>query len=244
MTIFVQNGKDRREVLSLAPFLRFALHTKSLMRKSLDGLRPELHCHWYEWGIGKGVTHVKDAVTIFATPQKLMSGLHAKLIQGFPNVDPHPLCYDPKNLIYGFGGFIRWVYFTDPNDAELQHGVFGIDWAPTQSIKLGVAPTMIVTSQIARIVQNHGIPSQAELALLNWQMVEPIFIRTWRKQMKLITLSDWCEKGLKLFGPSGVYCPVCGLRTFEQPNTYCFRCGNNRRQILQGDDHGLEACLW
>ena len=244
MTVFVQSNEDRREVLSLAPFLHFALLTKSIMKEDLNGLKPELHCHWYGWGIGKGVTHVQDTTTIFATPHKLKSGLHADLVQGFPNVDPYPLCYDPNNLIHGFGGFIRWVYFTDPNDTQLQHGVFGIDWAPSQSIKLGVAPTMIVVSQIARIVQNQGIPSQAELVLLNWQMLEPMFIRTWRKQMKLITLSDWCERGPKLFGPSGVHCPVCGLRTFEQPNTFCFRCGKSRRQILQGDDHGLEACLW
>ncbi len=241
MSVFVQTGEDRREVSSLVPFLGHALLTQSIMKENSHGLKPGFHCHWYEWGIGKGVTHWQDAITIFATPNKLKSGLHADLIQDFQNVDPYPLCYDQENLVHGFGGFIRWVYFSDPNDTQLQHGVFGIDWAPSQSIKLGVAPTMLMVNRITHFVRSHGIPPHAELVLLNWQMLEPVFIRTWREQTDLFTLNDWCERGSKLFGPSGVHCPVCGLRTFVQHNTYCFRCGSKRKNILQGEINGLEA---
>ena len=122
MSIYIQTGKDRRVVPSLRPFLRESLSQRMVMDPTQMNPRDVALCPWVGWGIGKGIPHLQDDVSVFAVPSQLKSGLHGELVKGFLG---YPL--DPYKD--GFNGFIRWVYFADPLDHMGRSGVLGIDWS-------------------------------------------------------------------------------------------------------------------
>lgn len=240
MSIFVQRGQDRREVPSLRPFLRDSLAHRMVMDPTHMRPQDAAHCAWVGWGIGKGVTHVRDDVSVFATPDELRNGLHAELVQGFPNVDPLPLCYDAQGHVHGFGGFVRWVYFANPNDAACHSGVFGIDWSPGRPLAIGVAPSFHIITKIAQRACSHGVACSTEVALLNWRMIEPPEATAWRYRWGLRSIGDWIERAPRLFAPAGSLCTTCGENALHEAS-YCFECGAGPYRGTQEVRHGLEV---
>lgn len=235
MPIFVQRGEDRREVPSLLPFLRESLALGAVMDPSQMRAEDAANCAWVGWGIGKGVTSVERDVSVFGIPHELKSGLHAELVQGFPGVDPFPLCYDAQGHVHGFGGFVRWVYFADPIGPDNGCGVFGIDWSPKQPRAIGVAPTLHTIVSIAARACAHGVPIGSELVLLDWKMLEHPVLRQWRHARELVTLADWAFKAQGLLAPAGRICATCLNETiFAAEDHYCFMCG-------QEVHHGVEV---
>lgn len=212
---------------SLHPHLSRSLEAHHLMDASRMREEDTTHCRWIDWGMSKGVTHPYLGISILAQLHDLPRGLHAELVADFPNVDPYPLCYDEDHHILGFGGFVRWLHFTDPQDPN-GPGIFGIDWSLACRPTSGVATTMRCAVDVVRAVVVHGIHPRAEVALLNWHMCEDVWMTQWRQQNKLTHAYQWCERGLGLLAPQGTHCPRCGLNTFDRPANFCVRCGHNQ----------------
>jgi len=184
-----------------------------------------LVCRWIGWGMSKGVTHVERNLSILAQRDDLPRGLHAELVAEFVDeVDPYPLCYDEKNHQKGFGRFTRWVAFTNPQDPK-GPGIFGIDWSLICRPTSGVATSMRQVLTIVQTLLHHGLHPQTEIVLLNWRMSEDIFVRSWRYEHGLITAEDWVYLAPVLLAPKGHHCPHCGMKTFENGNKFCYRCG-------------------
>lgn len=237
MAMFVQCGEDRRPVPSLRPFLHHAINRPDCPNFIMDPAQMDpadvAGCAWIGWGIAKGVTHVREDVSVLAVPDELRSGLHAELIQGFPHTDPFPLCYDTREHVNGFGGFVRWVYFADPVDTARRGGVFGIDWSPNEPLTIGVAPSLHTVAKVAARALLHGIPPGAELALLNWKMLETPELARFRRRSGLGTVHSWVRLAPARLAPVGVICPKCTSRTFTTDERFCYRCGTNPRQKEQ-----------
>ncbi len=222
--LFIRRGRKRFACDSLAPFLTASLETTHRMDREQMGVDDQKHCRWIGYGISKGVTHPDERLTVFGVPEKLASGLHGKLIQGFEHipVDSTPLCYEPTSP-RGFNGFIRWVFLTDPHRV---HDVLGIDYSLMLSPKSGVAIDMPTVAKIVDVLVRQGIAPGVEVALLNAKMCEPEALRAWRRFKKLVTVRDWSERGQTLFHPPGPFCPRCGMATLLKPtDTYCSHCG-------------------
>lgn len=220
--VYIQTQKERMRVLSLAPYLSHSLNSESIMDASLMRKEDISDCRWLGFGIGKGVTNPKKNFSVYALSNDARSGLHADLLRDRDDVDPFPLCYDQYLHKRGFGGFIRWVYFADPQGGS---GVFGIDWSIVARPKSGVANSMVAVFRVAETVIYHGIPPDAEVALLNARMCEENAVRAMRESAGLYALSDWVKKGNSLFWILGDYCPRCGLKTRKTGAMFCFRCG-------------------
>lgn len=237
MAIFVQRGEDRRIVSTLRPYLRQSLNGSGRPHMVMDPAQMDpvdvAECTWVGWGIAKGVTHVREDVSVLAVPDALQSGLHAELIQGFPHTDPFPLCYDARGHVNGFGGFVRWVYFSDPADAECRGGVFGIDWSPNEPLTIGVASSLHTVARVAARALLHGIPPGAGLALLNWKMLETAALARFRRRSGLGTIHSWVRLAPTRLAPVGMICPKCTSRTFTTDERFCYRCGTDPRQKEQ-----------
>ncbi len=222
--IFIQRGEERTAVPSLAPYLEASLQASQCMDQRKMHPASVQGCRWVGYGIGKGVTHPRRNITVFAIPQELTSGLHGDLVQGFDEVpvDPTPFCYESSATI-GFGGFVRWVLFADPKRTQ---NILGIDFSLVVNEHAGVATTVLRILQTVETIACHGIASHTEIALLNTRMREPHSLFAWRKRCRLLTLQDWLDKGPILFQKPGIHCPRCGLRTLNDPTAvYCSRCG-------------------
>lgn len=222
--LFIRRGRKRFACDSLTPFLTASLETTHRMDR--EQMRPEdrKDCRWIGYGISKGVTHPREGVSVFGIPEKLASGLHGKLIQGFEHipVDSTPACYEPT-APHGFNGFIRWVFFTDPYRV---HDVLGIDFSLMLSPTSGVAIDMLTVAKTVAVLATQGISPQVEVALLNAKMCEPEGYRKWRKLEQLVTVHDWSERGQTLFRPDGTHCPRCGAETLsDRATVYCTHCG-------------------
>ena len=231
MPAFLFTHGVRVEVLSLHPHFARSIEAGHLMDPSR--MRPEdvSQCPWIGWGMSKGVTHPDRDLSILAHKDSLDRGLHAELVAEFTDeVDPYPLCYDEKNHQKGFGGFTRWVAFTDPQNPK-GPGVLGIDWSLACRPTSGVATSMW---QIMRVVQTalpHGLHPQSEIALLDWRMSEDEFVKAWRYETRLVTAEDWVSRASTLFVPMGHHCLRCGMKTFERKNKFCFRCGTPSQNL-------------
>lgn len=219
----------RQLVDSLAPFVRTPLQTKSLIDPNL--LMPAVRqgYPWIGWGIGKGVTHLREDISVFAIPKEQRSGLHSHLVQGLDHVDPPELCYKPEH-IHGFGGFIRWIYLSCPIDAS--QDVVGIDWG------IGLRPTSGITTSVLSVavlchnMMRHGVLEKTRVALLDPNLCEITFNHEMIQSLGLFTIGDWARSASTHFRIGSDYCPRCGLRTFEtQANRFCYRCAANPHTI-------------
>lgn len=231
MEIFVLREKYRQSVSSLAPFLRESLLQGCVMDPTVMAEEDRKHCRWLEFGIGKGVTGVRSRVSVYGVPGRMKRGLHGELMQGFPNVDPVPRCYDEDHAL-GFSDFVRWVYFADPADVR---GVLGVDWSLSARPTAGIAHTMLRVCAVAEICLVHGIPADDELVLLNCRMVEDSFAFDVRRMLGLRSVRDWAERGFDVFGEGSPHCPRCGLATLAIDSAFCFRCGC-KPQLIKKED--------
>lgn len=230
--VYIQKDADRRLVPSVEPFLRNSLLSgKCLMDPAQMDTESAAACKWLGWGIGKGVTHLRDNVSVFGIPDTFISGLHGELVQGFNDVDPVPTCYEDDHE-KGFGGFIRWVYFVHPTDSN--QNVFGIDFSPLMPNTGGVAVCLNAALRTAEVASRHGIPLDCQIALLDWDMTEPRFLTQWRETNELSTLGSWITKGQGLFAPHGSICPSCLESTFESTHNFCYLCGKDPNNIQGG----------
>ena len=147
--IYLHTGDGRREVTSLGPYLGRSLGLGMMMDTAVMCPEDIAGCRWIGFGIEKGVTSVAEDTTVFAIPKEMKHGLHAELVEGFPNLDPFPLCYDMAKHLRGFGAFIRWAYFADPMGGP---GVLGVDWSLSARPTGGVATTasVVVSMMLAK----------------------------------------------------------------------------------------------
>ncbi|MDO8425540.1 MAG: hypothetical protein Q7T01_03430 [bacterium] len=218
---FVQTYGHRTSVPSLATFLRRSLTQGARMNATIMQAHDVAECRWLGYGIGKGVTDPNAGITVFSPgsgPET--QGLHGELIQGFPFVDPTPLCYEDTH-VFGFGTFLRWVYFADPQGGP---GVLGVDFSLTERQTAGVATSMLAVARCAAALAGSGIPPDAELVLLNWRMCEPVRLTALRHTEQLITLRDWA-RAVPHFASGGTHCPRCGLHTLHAWVPFCNQCG-------------------
>ena len=221
--VFLQRGTTRLAVPSLEPFLASSLASEHRMDPERMAPEDRRACRWLGYGIGKGVTHPKHGLSVFAVPETLVSGLHGELVQGFGGipVDPTPACYEP-GADPGFGGFIRWVLFADPGRTR---DILGIDFSLGLQERAGVANAMLTVAATARTLRTHGIPAGTEVVLLDAKMREPTELGDWRAANRLISVADWSD-GLPRFLSGGNQCPRCGLQTLDDPHAiFCARCG-------------------
>ncbi|MCX6714307.1 MAG: hypothetical protein NTX72_00650 [Candidatus Uhrbacteria bacterium] len=236
--IYVHPGTKRVPVKSLTPHLRTPFEKNFLMDASVMTPEDALTCPWVGYGTGKGVTHLFKDISVFMIPNKMKSGLHGEMVQGFKGVDPIDLCYLDSHKL-GFGGFVRWMYFSDPQDSKTEHGVFGLDWSLVHTLTSGIATSMLIAQIIIERAHRHGIPGNARVALMNPVMCEPVYLTEWKQENNLLTVNDWVKKGMQFFAEEGTHCPKCGLFTFEKPRRFCYRCGANRQNTIQEVCHGV-----
>ncbi len=223
MAAFIQRGASREPISSLAPYLSASLTSGHRMEAERMREDERKDCRWIGFGIGKGVTHPRAGITVFAVPRDLVSGLHGELIQGFDGIetDPTPGCYEP-DADPGFGGFVRWVLFADPDG---RRDVLGVDFSLALTDRGGVATAMLTVAEVAAVVMAQGMKPKTEVALLNCRMCEPAELAEWRRENGLATLDDWAAKR-DVFLRSDCFCPRCGLPLPEGDSAdFCGRCG-------------------
>ncbi len=220
--IFIWQG-TRNRVSSLKDAL-FSSHEVegSVMVPELMRQEDASTCRWVRFHIVKGVTNPTSHITVCGIPEEMFSGMHALLVEGLPDVDPAPLCYD-NNHIKGFGDFTRWVFFKNSSG---ENHFFGVDFSLELKPTSGVATSFQKISAVVETAVRHGLPQETEVALLNWRMCEPEYLTKVRCDAGLITASDWITKGRKLFSQKSAWCPRCGQKTLDRnPSEYCYLCG-------------------
>jgi len=228
--------QTRQRILSLAPYLRIPLEHGSLIDPNLLVSSVRQGYPWVGWGIGKGVTHLRNDISIFAVPKEQKSGLHSHLIQGFPNVDPPELCYKP-NHIHGFDGFIRWIYLSHPHDAK--QDVLGIDWGIGPRATSGITTSVLSIAILCQNVIRHGMSPKTRVALLDPNLSEITFNRSMIESHCLFTVQDWAQSASCVFHVRSLYCPRCGLKTFSSASyRFCYRCGADPNLVHKEVYHG------
>ena len=227
--VTVQTATQQLRVPSLVPYLHRSLDLGMTMDYAAMDPRDEMLCHWVGFGIGKGVTHPVLGLTRFAVPNELRRGIHAELLAGRIDVDPYPKCYDEEQHDKGFGAWVRWTYFADPDGGP---GTLGIDFSIACRPTAGVATTMLTVATVVRAAAAAGIPEDAEVALLNPRMCEEPFHYVLRIELELLTVNDWITHAAARFGPKGTYCLRCGLATRTRGVRFCNRCGCKFAVIL------------
>lgn len=232
-------NQTRRPVSSLAPYLRIPLQNGSLIDPNRLDPAVRQGYPWIGWGIGKGVTHLRKDISVFAVPKEQQSGLHSHLVQGLENVDPPELCYKP-NHIHGFGGFIRWIYLSCPTDAS--QDVIGVDWGIGPRPTSGITTSVLSVAVLCRNILHHGISPTTRVALLDPNLSEITFNREMIETHQLFTIQDWARSESTAFCVESKFCPRCGLRTFKnRQHRFCYRCGANpqtvRKEVYDDQPH-------
>lgn len=217
--------KTRTHIDSLTPYLRIPLDLGVRMDATLMKPQHRKQCPWIGYGILKGVTHPKKEISVIGfVPSRggEISGLHGALIQSFSGVDSVPQCYDKgkKRMVHGFGGFIRWVYFSDPEGGP---GVFGIDFSLALTQIEGVAISVQAAAEVMNVAIAHGIPKNAQGVLLRWNMCPHSSTTDMCQTRGFLTVRDWTKKTPKLL-TSKTMCPRCGLSR-DPLFVFCVHCG-------------------
>ncbi len=219
--ILLQIGDTRRVLTSLSEALVYSPIT---LRMEPGRMRvvDRKACRWLDYGIIKGVTQPEWDISVCAQPEQMIRGLHGELVQGFAQVpvDSVRRCYRADHR-FGFGGFVRWVYFV----RQEQHGFVGIDWSYVLRPTAGVAHSMRRVWQTVQVLARHGVPLLTEVVLLNARMCEPRNLEAWRMSEQLITVHDWTLRGKKMFNLHSEWCPRCGHRTHDKEAVFCRMCG-------------------
>ena len=212
-----------------------AVMDASLMRPDEVGA-----CRWIGCAFRKGVTHPRRGISVLATGDDALSGLHGTLIQPFGNVDPTPRCYD-RDAPVGFGGFVRWVLFTGTSVplGDRRRAILGIDWSPGDLPTIGVGTSALEVALVAKAIDRSIANGDDELALLTPRMTEEEIMREWRTTEKLVTVQHWSD-AVDRFSPGTEFCPACGQRTFSDPTyRFCHQCGADPHHVWR--HHGLET---
>jgi len=229
--IYRQVGIRRRRIRSLGLLEKEPFREDCTMDADRMDAKTRKRCRWLGFGIWKGVTHPERDISVFAAPDRLKSGLHGELIQGFRGipVDQTPTCYEAGQK-HGFNGFVRWSFFNHP---EAERAIIGIDSSYYVAWNGGVAHTMCRLTEVACALARHELSHQCEVVLLDWRMTEHPRLETLRHELDLVTLGDWITKGPQLFMSPGPHCPRCGFRTFEEiSRRFCSLCGCDPRVVL------------
>ena len=194
-TIYLWNEK-RLRVRSLVPHLFDSLQVAGA-RMNPDIMNPEHRatCRWLHYGIGKGVTCPESRVTVFGIPEKPLAGLHGQMVQGFCHVDPAPLCYDEKH-VEGFGSFVRWVFFADPNRTK---NFLGINFSLALRKTSGVATSFARVYEVASTLVVEGVPPMTEVMLLDSDMCETDYLEKVRQTAKLVSIKMITTNSLYIF---------------------------------------------
>ena len=219
---FLMRKGVKTSIPSLAEHVRDSLLDDE-SRMDRGAMRPHeaATCRWVGFGLGKGVTSLSRDISVFGVPGKMGSGWHAELVKEFPEVDPAPLCYEPKHT-KGFADFARWVYFANPAGTG---DIIGVDFGLKERATAGVAETMYRVAQLAKAGLRHGLPAATELVLLHPRMIELPELTQLRQSLGLIRVVDWATNGEQLFAPlAGSRCPACGLNTRGPEYRFCYRC--------------------
>ncbi len=228
-TIYIADGAGRRQVDSLKPYLQWKVTRGPRMQTGLMRRDEAKTCEWLGHGFRKGVTHPEKNITVFLASDTAEPGVHAKLIADFSGVDPHPRCYWPVRHKLGFGGFIRWVYFSDPRG---KRDFTGADWSLVARSTAGILTSFLSVEKFARALVQSGIDEKIELVLLNCRMRENSIIRGTRAKLGLQTLSDWFDRAPKLFRRGSGICPRCGQNILLR-EIFCHSCGCRPRLIYE-----------
>ena len=192
--VFIQVGDKRTAVRNFHTVLHTAFDRGQIVHPEPED---KYHSPWIGYGYAKGVTHHKRPISVLGLPTEMKRGLHGKLIQGFPNVDDRVRCYEP-DAEKGFGGFIRWAYFIDPNDPHCAQGVFGVDYSPGGNMFRGIANNFSTVARVVRTAGAHGIPNGAAVVLLDPHLCEPPAFTQWRENQNLVSVSDWIRYAIAL----------------------------------------------
>lgn len=230
MTILFLIARDARsEVASLQPYLRMSLGRGLRMDASRMKPRERKTCPWVGFGILKGVTNIESNTSIIGFPVYSspddQSGFHSKLIRGLSHVDPCPQCYDPNKARYGFGGYIRWAYFADPDRG---HGYLGIDFSLAASPLIGVATSVEMVHRCMTVLMQHGIPGRTTGVLLEWNMCEHPNAMSMRRRTGLQSVRDWKIHAARLLRQCRI-CWRCGLPR-DRTYVFCPYCGGSFQQ--------------
>lgn len=240
--IFVQHDSQRVQVPSLSPYLRSSLPNGLRFDESLidpEG-KPNAHWYWQGYGMGKGVTHVAQNISVYSSCQKIVSGLHAHLASGFPHImiDELPRCYQSCQLMQGFGGFTRWVYFTNPQDGP---DILGIDFSIGCPPESGCAHSIARVAEVVKTVAWHGVALSTQVILLNWHMTWNLWLAEFQYERGWLTVGDWLAEPCQYLWPVGIGCPRCGQPTLTGKYfRFCARCGCQPTLIQSkkgGDTH-------
>ena len=226
--LFVYERGSRLAAASLAPALLECREGSVRMDPSLMLIEDRARCPYVGFAIAKGVTDPTTPTTVFAIMPKLVRGLHAELIDGFPNVDPMPLCYESIDHVYGFGRFVRWAYFADPRGHD---DFLGIDWSLIARPTSGVATSFLAACNVVTTLARQGMPPWTHVRLLNWRMSEDAPVAIAREALCLETVDDWARLGPILLAPGSGVCPRCGLATLAKNPMFCNKCGCNPKLI-------------
>ena len=225
MGAFLFSYGTRVEISALHPHFARSMEVGHCMDASRMLPEDQAQCPWIGWGMSKGVSHPERDLSILAHADTLPRGLHAELVAEFADeVDPYPLCYDEHHHQKGFGGFVRWIAFTNPQNPQ-GPGVLGIDWSLACRPTSGVATSIKRASEITQTLLRHGVHPQSEIALLNWRMCEDVDVRKWLHDKGWVTLEAWVRRIPHALAPTGNHCPRCGMETFQQKHRFCYRCG-------------------
>lgn len=243
-SIYFQDGEVRIRLRSLLPAIRTARSGGLRFDRRLvdDQDWQSASCDWDQYALAKGVSHLEQGLSCFAFSPDMVHGLHHRLADDFPGIslDRFPLCYDDRQMVSGFGGFIRWVYFVNPVG---QDDVIGLDFNLAPPPPSGVVRSVYQAMESFRLLAWHGLALATRAVLLNHHLCWSNGIRQMQEQNSLLTVGDWLSRGPLLFGPAGIQCPRCGQSTrSDYRSSYCRQCGAAfNRFILKEDDHGLVA---
>lgn len=230
MSIYLWQNGDRVEVKPpLSQYLRESLSGGvRVKREYLPDVLPG-ECFWIDYGVGKGVTHPEHGITVYGITSDILKGFHSTLARGFPGIkmDENPLCYDIPRHHHGFGGFVRWVYFADPEDLV---DFLGIDFCLFCRPTAGVANSFWRAYLVMKVLAEQGIPLNTQILLLGsdicqWPGIEECIANVgW-------TIEDWLISAPMKFSIAGTLCPNCGQETFADSSVkFCCRCGANRKE--------------
>lgn len=221
------------EVGSINSYLRRSLEIGNLMSTEFMEECEIPNCEWVGWGLTKGVTNSAKNISVVNFPSKkdMSRGLHARLVENFPDLDPYPLCYDEDRHDKGFGGFIRWVYFSDP---AAINDVLGIDFSIISRPTSGIANSIYSAAEVIKTLCSQGLSKNIQVALLNPKMCEAGAVKAMRINAGLFFVEDWLELSEDLFGKRGKFCPRCGLETMVPGCKFCYACGCDPELIRNG----------
>lgn len=224
--IYLHGGIGRQGVYSLRTLLLEC--AAGTVRMNPDEMKKEdaRTCRWIGFGISKGLTSPAKNITVFSTLRRNQRGLHHELVKGFPGIDPFPLCYEEDHK-FGFGDFVRWVYFSDPKG---KNNFLGIDFSLACRPTSGVANSVTRAWEVLKTIALHGMPLDVEVVLLNHRMCETAGVTRMRQKAGLVTLGDWILSAESILAKGSKFCPRCGQKTLDrdgidrQPK-FCYRCG-------------------